>query len=231
MSISTMRQPKHPIKAFRKPHIYINGELTMMSLVGNCYVCITNSGCVFELSINQDEATHLMASIDQAREMLDLNNHWYRFLKFSEMGDWVNGNVGVQQKIRTIYDTMFDQETIKQKSSPDTGLPVTHIEDASSGDKTFFDDAFNITPMAIFFQHFVHGDPVQLRLFSDAGSGDESRLEDDSSSTSGSFGVALFKDCHLTPLGSALEASAEGNIEVGHHSDHEKAKTAESKER
>ena len=82
--------------------------------------------------------------------------------------------------------------------------------------ETFFDDKFNITPMAIFYQHFVSGDPVQLRLFSDEDSGDESRFEG-SSSTSGSFGVSLFRDCHLTPLGS--EMASDHTFEVGGHNE------------
>lgn len=51
VSVATMNQPKHKVKQFRKPHIYLDGELSMMGLVGSCYVTITSSGCAFDLRI------------------------------------------------------------------------------------------------------------------------------------------------------------------------------------
>ncbi|MCJ8272930.1 MAG: hypothetical protein MJK04_26470, partial [Psychrosphaera sp.] len=157
-----------------------------------------------EAGMTQAQATHLIASIDQARDMLELNDQWYNFFK-KERKDkalqWFNKDTDVQKKIKTIYLDMFKQQILKSEINTKTFKKVISTSDApTERSETFFDDKFNITPMAIFYQHFVSGDPVQLRLFSDEDSGDESRFEG-SSSTSGSFGVSLFRDCHLTPLG------------------------------
>ena len=68
VSIATMNQPKHAVQLFRRPHFYIDGELSMMGLVGSCYVAISDKGCLFDLRIEQHKKIRIAGvtgSIDQ----------------------------------------------------------------------------------------------------------------------------------------------------------------------
>ncbi len=49
LSLSTFAQPKHKIKALRKPHFYLNGKLVLMGITSSGIITVTRKGFEFDL--------------------------------------------------------------------------------------------------------------------------------------------------------------------------------------
>lgn len=58
ISISTMNQPDHPVEEFRKPHVYINGALSIFGLKQGIFANVTAEGVDFELVGNLLPGVH-----------------------------------------------------------------------------------------------------------------------------------------------------------------------------
>ncbi len=70
LSISTFNQPRHKVAEFRKPHVYINGQVVLLGLKSTCYVNVKQSGGVFLIS--QKASANLRGGVISAKVL----NEW-----------------------------------------------------------------------------------------------------------------------------------------------------------